>query len=90
MVFIFHTISFTFVTAGVRDKPGSGSGHIHGFLWRYEIEQEERQDFVSLGCGTYLNKVMYSTHTHTVHYNTLVIIYDHIVVEPFNNTVRGY
>ena len=42
------------------------------------IEQKERQDFVSLGCGTYLNKVQY---------NTVVIIYDTSVIEPCNNTV---
>ena len=41
---------------------------------------KKRQDFVSLGCGTYFNKVEYST----VQYSS-----NNIVIVPYNNTVAG-
>ena len=39
-LFVANTLYLTFVTAGVREKPASGT-------------TEYIQDFVSLGCGTY-------------------------------------
>ena len=50
------------------------------------IRQKERKDFVSLGCGTYLNRVK-----STIQYNAVVIIYDIGVIEIYDNTVpRSY
>ena len=62
------------MTAGVRDKPASRlAGCIH-------------MSFVSLGCGTYFNKVEYSTVQHSI----IVIIYDNnsSIIVPYNNTVE--
>ena len=58
------------MTAGVRDKPARGSGICT------ELEQKERKDFVSLGCGTHLNRVEYSS---TVQYRSNNILRTTIV-----------
>ena len=70
MVFIIPTIQYlTFVTAGIRDEPDSGSGYvytiyyIHGFLWGVTSRTKGKTGFCSIGLWYIFKygRVQYST-----------------------------
>ena len=74
------------MTAGVKISRLVVVGVYIGFSG-LEFEEKERQDFVSLGCGTYFNTYFNKVEYSTVKYSIIVIIV--IVIVSSNPATRG-